>query len=65
MYSWEIDQKIKQYNNQLPSSVYLEISNVQKNPQIDHVKYEAYSDSFTIWTNDDWCWNFQVYKDKE
>lgn len=65
MYSWEIDKKIKQYNSQLPSSIYLEISNVDKNPQIDHIEYNAYSESFTMWTNDGWCWSFQVYKDKE
>lgn len=65
MYSWEIDEKIKSYNNQLPSSVYLEVSDTVKNPQIDHVKYNVYSNSFTMWSTDGWCWNFQVYKDKE
>lgn len=63
MYSWEIDQKIKQCNNQLPSSVYLEVSDTDKNPQIDHVIYNAYSNCFSMWTRDGWCWNFQVYKD--
>lgn len=63
MYSHEIDQKIKQYNYQLPSSVYLEISDVNKSPQIDHIKYNAYSNCYSIWTKDGWCWNFQVYKD--
>ena len=63
MYSHEIDQKIKQYNHQLPSSIYLEVSDTNKNPQIDHIKYEPYSDSFSIWTKDGWCWNFKVYKD--
>lgn len=65
VYSWEIDQIIKSNNNQLSSSVYLEIADVNKNPQIDHIKYDAWSNSFNMWTNDGWCWSFQVYKDKE
>ena len=63
MYSHEIDQKMKQYNYQLSSSVYIEISDINKSPQIDHIKYNAYSDSFAIWTKDGWNWNFKVYKD--
>lgn len=63
MYSHEIDQKIKQYNHQIPSSVYLEISDTNKNPQINHIKYNAYSDSFSMWTKDGWHWDFKVYKD--
>lgn len=63
MYSLEIDRIINNFNHRLPSSVYFEISDIDKNPQIDHIKYDAYSNYFTIWTKDGWCWNFQVYKD--
>ena len=63
MYSWEIDKKIKLYNYQIPSSIYLEITDADKNPQIDHVKYDAWSDSFSMWSKDGYCWNFKVYKD--
>lgn len=65
MYSWEIDKEIKSHNNQIPASVYLEISDVSKSPQIDHIKYNAYSNCYSIWTKDGWCWNFQVYKDTD
>ena len=63
MYSHEIDEVIKNYNYAIPSSVYLEISDMNKNPQIDHIKFDAYSNCFTIWTKDGWNWNFKVYKD--
>jgi hypothetical protein len=63
VYSWEIDKEIKSHNNQISASVYLEISDVNKSPQIDHIKYNAYSNCYSMWTKDGWCWNFQVYKD--
>ena len=63
MYSHEIDQQMKRYDYQLPSSIYLEVSDINKNPQIYHIKYNAYSNSFSMWTKDGWNWNFQVYKD--
>lgn len=63
MYSWEIDKIIKLNNGQLSSSVYLEISDINKSPQIDHIKYNAYSNCYSMWTKDGWCWNFQVHKD--
>lgn len=63
VYSWEIDQKIKYFNYNLPSSVYIEISDVNKNSQIGHIEYDSWSNSFTIWTKDGWNWRFQVYKD--
>lgn len=63
MYSWEIDKIIKSNNGQLSSSIYLEISDINKSPQIDHIKYNAYSNCYSMWTKDGWCWNFQVHKD--
>ena len=63
MYSWEIDKIIKSNNGQLSSSVYLEISDINKSPQIDRIKYNAYSNYYSIWTKDGWHWSFQVYKD--
>ena len=63
MYSHEIDKIIKENNHQLPASVYMEISDVNNSPQIERVKYEPCSDSFSMWTKDGWCWNFMVYRD--
>ena len=65
MYSWEIDKIIADFNRFLPSSIYSQISDINKNPQIERVKYDAWSGSFSIWTKDGWYWNFKVYKDKE
>lgn len=63
MYSWEIDQKIKQYDYNIPSSVFLHISNVTYSAQISYIKYDAWSNTFTMGTKDGWNWRFQVYKD--
>ena len=63
MYSYEIDELIKKYNYNIPSSVYIKISNVRSNPQIDHVEYNAWSNNFIMWTNDGYSWTFSVYKE--
>ena len=63
MYSHEIDALMKKYNYDLPSFIYLELCNLLKNPQIDHIQYNAYSNSFVAWTTDGWSWNFQVHKE--
>ena len=65
MYSWEIDGIIKDYNYTLPSSVYIKISDVNNSPQITHIKYDAWSNRFNMWTNDGSNWSFIVYNDKE
>lgn len=63
MYSYEIDQILKSQNYIINSVLYLQICNTS--PQITRIKYEAFQDSFTIWTDDGWCWNFKVIKQGE
>ena len=63
MYSHEIDAIIRENNYQLSSSVYLEISDTKKSPQIDHIKYDAWSHKFNMWTKDGYGWTFTVYKE--
>lgn len=63
MYSWEIDCTLRDYNYQIPSTVYLEISDTKKNSQVCNVEYNSWSDTFTMWTNDGYNWSFKVYRD--
>ena len=62
MYSHEIDQVLKLHNYKIDSNTYLHICN--SSPQVIHVKYDPYDDSFDIWTNDNYYWKINVYKKK-
>lgn len=52
-----------EHNFNLPSSVYAKVSDISANPQIQEIKYDAYSDYHTMIMNDGWSWNFRVYKE--
>lgn len=58
MYSYEIDNIMKNSNYYLDSSTYLQICS--NSPQISEVKYDAFSNSFYITTKDGYRWNFKV-----
>lgn len=64
MYSWEINDIIKKYNNNIPSSVYMEICD--SSPQIIFIKRE-YDNNFKIVTKEEDQsyneWKFGVYND--
>lgn len=60
MYSHEIDQILKSHNYNINSDTYLHICN--SSPQITHVKYDPYDDSFELWTNDYYCWKTNVHR---
>ena len=59
MYSYEIDNCIKEYNYNLPSKLYLKIC--KESPQISEVKYEPFENKFSIKTKDSYFWKFGVY----
>ena len=60
MYSYEIDNIIKNKQNNIDSNTY---SNICKHsPQINHIKYSSFTNSYEIWTEDGYYWNFTVYK---
>ena len=59
MYSWEIMQIMEQYNYNLPSRVYLDIT--ENSPQINHVAYSEWNSHFEIWDREGNYWNFGVY----
>lgn len=59
MYSWEIDQKMNEWDYNIPSYLYIDILNTS--PQIHHTKYNPYGDYFEMWTDDGSYWKFKVY----
>ena len=63
MYSYEIDNILRQHNYNLPAHIYLDIFNIDKTPQIAEIKYNAWEDNFYVRTHDNYNWNFKVYKE--
>jgi hypothetical protein len=60
MYSWEINDYITSRNNLLSRDDYLYITNMNINPQIVEIEYNAFSDSFHIITNDNYSWEIKI-----
>ena len=64
MYSHEIEQLLKIRNYLISSQEYLNI--MKTSPQINHVKYNPYSNDFETWTSDSYYFKYKVYrKDKK
>lgn len=61
MYSWEIDEILRNNNFNLESRVYLNVFNNERSPQIKSVLYNGYMDDFEVITTDGYCWRFKVY----
>lgn len=59
MYSYEIDKLLAEYNYVIPVQLYIKI--ISSSPQINHVKYDTFSNDFHIWTDDDKYWKIKVY----
>ena len=60
MFSFEISSRMSEKDYKISASDYFEICNTS--PQITHVHYDAYSNKFHIYTNDDYHWEFEVNK---
>ena len=61
MYSSEIDDIVKKRNYCLPSKLYFKI--VENSSQISQVKYDSYSDKYSIHTTDGYNWEIKVYQE--
>ena len=59
MYSCEISQTMEHYEYNIPSSVYLAITD--NSPQIAKVIYHTWDGRFEICDKEGACWNFAVY----
>lgn len=60
MYSHEIEELLKIRNYLISNIEYINM--IDTSPQIDHVKYNPYSDDFEMWTNDNYYFKYKVYK---
>lgn len=63
MYSWQISETIKNNNYNIDSDTYMRI--IKESPQVNHVIYHPFSDSFEMWDAFGEHWNFRVYLRKE
>ena len=59
MYSWEITQLMERHSYNLPSYVYLNVT--ENSPQIKGVTYNTYSNRFEMWDQEGESWIFEVF----
>lgn len=62
MYSYEIEKILESENYNIPSKMYSRIC--KESPQITRMKYDAFSNSYEIWTIDDYYWKFNVHSEE-
>lgn len=60
MYSWEIDEILKNNNYYISSTLYLDI--VFGSPQLTNIIYKTYDESFVMVDNNGYMWKFQVFE---
>lgn len=61
MYSHEIDKVLNENNYDIGSNMYMYIC--RTSPQLNHIKYDAYSDKFQMWSSDGYHWEFAVHRE--
>jgi hypothetical protein len=59
IFSYEIDVLLRSCNYNIDSKTYVQITTTSS--QINHIKYDPYSNLFHMWSNDGWYWEFSVY----
>ena len=65
MYSYEIKQFLHECNNILSREEFLEITDINRNPQIVSMKYDTVEDKYEIVTSDGYFFKFMVLRDNE
>ena len=60
MYDYEIQRYLEERNYNLSNKEYFYVCNTC--PQINHIKYDAWSNKFDLWTMDGSHWAISVYK---
>ena len=58
MYSYEIDNILKENNYLISTKIYLKI--ISTSNQIFSINYNPYTNSFILKTKDGYIWNFKV-----
>ena len=65
MYSYEIKAFIEKRNHVLNHEEFLEITDIERNPQIQSMKYNTFDDTYELVTNDGYFFKFMVLREKE
>ena len=63
MYSWEISNLMEQYQHNLPSCVYLDMT--ENSPQIEQITYLPNYNLFEVKDDEGSCWVFEVHLQQE
>lgn len=61
MYSYEITNSLQEHNYNIPSSLYIKI--IHASPQINHIVYNPYNNSYEMWDEQGAHWEYSIYKD--
>lgn len=63
IFSWEISKILESNNYNIDSETYLHICTTS--PQLNHIKYDGWSDSFEMYDGENNYWKFNVYRKEE
>ena len=65
MFSWEIKNFLKQRNYHLGGNDLLYILDVKQHPQINHIKFNPYDNSYEMWDKEGNYFHFTAIPYKE
>lgn len=60
MYSWEIRKFLEDRNYNISEQDLLFILNIKNHPQINHIKFNDYDNSYDMWSSDGEYFHFKV-----
>lgn len=60
MYSWELEQFIKERNYYIGGDDLAFVIDIGKHPQINYIGYDAFTKSYTLSTSDNYCFKFKA-----
>ena len=65
MYSWEIEQFIKERNFRIGGDDLVFLVTPSNNPQVTSIRYDAFNNTYIMATSDNYCFFFQPIPLKE
>lgn len=60
MYSWEIEKFLKDRNYCIGKNDLKFITDIKSHPQLDHIKYNSYDNSYDMWDKEGTYYHFKV-----
>lgn len=58
MYSWEIEEYLKERNYYLTSDEIIYVTNIELHPQLARIRYNNEFDFYEMWTSDNYYFKF-------